>query len=237
MPRHSIKSVLPTSVNDGDSFNSMVSLPVQWRRRCKSSCGCVCHSRYQCKTSPVVRRFFGALFLGYVGPPLLTLSCNDEMCQSRLTRSFSLVYCFPQWFILRAIYVVAAMTYTGCPVFGLEVRRRIEWGGKDGILRFVLNGNTKGVQHLLVNKTASLTDVDPNYGRSALHVSMKKLRPLSLRRLTRSTDNTSMPSNIIALKPANISSKLEQILTWRMIVACEYSRGLSHFRALSASWN
>lgn len=177
MPSYPVKSIARTNTIDPDIFDSMVSLPVRWRRRCKSSCKCACHSQYQYRTSPILRRLFGALFLGYVGLPLLTSECNDRLCQGRMTRSFCLVYCFPQWFISRALHVVAAMTCTGCPVFGLQVRRRIDWGSKDGILRFALTGNTQGVKHLLVNKKASLTDVDPNHGRSALHVSMRIFLP------------------------------------------------------------
>ena len=183
MPSYSMKLASRINMIDPDVSDSMVSVPVR-RRRCKSSCNCACHSRYQYQTLPVLRRLIGALFLGYVGPPLLSSECNDEMCQAHLTSSFSLVYCFPQWFISRAIHIVAAITSTGCPVFGLQVRRRIEWGSKDGIIRFALTGNTQGIGHLLVNKQASLTDVDPNHGRSALHVIMRNFPTLKLATLT-----------------------------------------------------
>jgi len=64
------------------------------------------------------------------------------------------------------------MTYIGTPVFGLEVRRRVGWGGEDNILRFALTGNTLGVKSLLSDAKASLIDVDPNHGRTALQVSI-----------------------------------------------------------------
>ncbi len=173
MSRHSVTSASQTEMIHQGSFTPMLSLPIQWRRRCRSDCNCICHSRSQYKSSPVLRAFLGALFLGYVGPPLLASKCSDDTCRERSTRSLKFVYCFPQWFLPKSVHVIAAMMYSACPVFGLEVRRRIEWGGKDGILRLALTGNTQGVKHLLVNKEASLTDVDPNHGRSALHVSVK----------------------------------------------------------------
>jgi hypothetical protein len=73
------------------------------------------------------------------------------------------------------IHVVATMAYTGTPSFGLDVQRRIGWGGEDGILRFALTGNTVGVKWLLSAGKASMTDVDPNHGRTALHVSLLNL--------------------------------------------------------------
>jgi hypothetical protein len=65
-------------------------------------------------------------------------------------------------------------------MFGLEVRRRVGWGGEDGILRFALTGNTFGVKSLLDIGTASMTDVDPNHGRSALYVSLREKTPIQI---------------------------------------------------------
>ena len=113
----------------------------------------------------------GTLFWGYTGSSLLGPKCDNSTCQSHTGRSFQLNYCFPRWFLERAIHIVAAMTYTGTPIFGLEVRRRVGWGGEDGILRFALTGNTIGVTSLLDVGKASMTDVDPNHGRNALYVS------------------------------------------------------------------
>ena len=174
MPNSSVTSASRIERIHRNVSNSMVSFPVHQRSRCTASCDCACHSRSQCQTSPVFRRLLGVLFLGYVGPSLLASDCSDEMCQGRSTRSLKIIYCFPQWFLARAVHIIATTTYSGCPVFGLEVRRRIEWGGKDGILRLALTGNTQGVKHLLMSKEASLTDVDPNHGRSALHVRVDK---------------------------------------------------------------
>lgn len=174
MPRSSVTSASRIEAIYPNVLNSMVSFPVHRRSRCKSSCDCACHSRSQYQTSPAFKRLLGVLFLGYVGPPLLASDCSDETCRRHSTRSLKIIYCFPQWFLARAVHIVATMTYSGSPVFGLQVRRRIEWGGKDGILRLALTGNTQGVKHLLVSKEASLTDVDPNHGRSALHVRADK---------------------------------------------------------------
>ncbi|CZR52574.1 uncharacterized protein PAC_02451 [Phialocephala subalpina] len=113
---------------------------------------------------------------GYIGSSLLRPKCEKSTCQNRTGQSFQLTYCFPQWFLEKAIHIVAAMTYTGTPMFWLEVRRRVGWGSEDSILRFALTGNTVGVKSLLDVGTASMTDADPNHGRSALYYSVQHNR-------------------------------------------------------------
>ena len=120
----------------------------------------------------ILRSLIGCLYLGYAGLPILSSKCTNDSCKNHPGRSLEILYCFPRWFLERSVYFVAAMTYVGTPVFGLEVRRRIGWGGEDNILRFALTGNTIGVKSLLNDAKASLIDVDPNHGRTALQVSI-----------------------------------------------------------------
>lgn len=108
--------------------------------------------------------------MGYSGIPVMASGCSNDTCKARISRTLRVVYCFPQWFIARAIYFVAATTSVGGPVFGLSVARIVPWGREDNILRPALTGNTDGLKLLLDKKIASLTDVDPDYGRTALHV-------------------------------------------------------------------
>ena len=72
------------------------------------------------------------------------------------------------------MHIAARITFSGLPTIYIEFRRRVPWGGKDNILKFALSGNTLGVKSLLIQGEASLTDVDPNHGRTALHVSLKE---------------------------------------------------------------
>jgi hypothetical protein len=73
------------------------------------------------------------------------------------------------------VHIAAGITFLGSPILSLELRRRVGWGGTDTILQFALRGNVPGIQSLLINGKASLTDVDPNHGRTALHVSLIRL--------------------------------------------------------------
>jgi hypothetical protein len=165
--------------------NSMLQKPVICFRmykqsNCEGACDCSCHSNYQYRTPLMLGNLIGTLLLGYTGSSLLRPKCEKSTCQNRTGQTFQLTYCFPRWFLERAIHFVVAMTYIGTPMFGLEVRRRVRWGSEDSILRFALTGNTVGVKLLLDAGTSSMTDVDPNRGRSALYVSLHEKIPIKI---------------------------------------------------------
>lgn len=171
------KFTLDTQVPNYNFSNSVIYFRMYKQSNCEGACDCSCHSNYQCRTPSMLANLIGTLFLGYTGSPLLRPKCDKSSCQNRTSKSFQLIYCFPQWFMEKAIHFVAATTYTGTPTFGLEVRRRVGWGSEDSILRFALTGNTLGVKALLDARTVSMTDIDPNHGRSALYVSLHEEAP------------------------------------------------------------
>lgn len=166
-------SISHRQVLNYSSSKSVIYFTTYKQSRCEEGCDCSCHSNYRYRTPLRLKSFIGTLFVGYAGSPLLSPACDKVTCQKSGGRSFQLTYCFPRWFLERAIHIVAIMTCTGTPMFGLEVRRRIGWGGEDGILRFALTGNTIGVKSLLDAGKASMTDVDPYHGLTALHVSLR----------------------------------------------------------------
>jgi hypothetical protein len=169
------QSTLHTQVPNYSSPKSVIYCRMYKQSNCEIDCDCSCHSSYRYRTPLMLRNLIGTLLIGYAGPPLLRPKCEKITCQNRTGQSFRLIYCFPRWFLEKMIHVVATMAYTGTPSFGLDVQRRIGWGSEDGILRFALTGNTDGVKWLLSAGKASMTDVDPNHGRTALHVSLLNL--------------------------------------------------------------
>jgi hypothetical protein len=82
-----------------------------------------------------------------------------------------LTYCFPQWFLERAVYLVAASTYTGGPMIGLTVRRRTEYAKENSIFQMAIIGHIDGIRELLGRRLATPNDVDSVYGETALFVS------------------------------------------------------------------
>ena len=108
--------------------------------------------------------------MGNSGIPVVVSGCSNANCKARINRALNVVYCFPQWFMARVVHFVAATTSIGNPVFGLSFTRVVPWGREDNILRPALTGHVDGLKILLDKKMASLSDVDPDYGQTALHV-------------------------------------------------------------------
>lgn len=141
------------------------------RNTCNNvSCDCSCHSATSYQTPTFFKALIGALFVGYSGIPVMTSKCSNDTCKSRIKRTVDVVYCFPQWFIAHAVHFVAVTKSVGVPVYGLSFPRVMPWGREDNILRPALTGNTEGLKVLLDKKVADVMDVDPDYGRTALHV-------------------------------------------------------------------
>lgn len=71
----------------------------------------------------------------------------------------------PDWLTQYNIY------YMGPPERVLRLQRKVPWGINESILKHCLTGNIEGVEDLLLSGRASLYDVDPDHGRTPLHVS------------------------------------------------------------------
>jgi hypothetical protein len=178
---HSVSRLIPGAQVQKYSFSkSVIYFRMYKQSICGGACDCSCHSNYKFRTPLMLGNLLGSLFMRYNGSPLLRPKCEKITCQNRTGQSFQLTYCFPRWFLEMAIHLVAARTYTGSPMFGLEVRRRVAWGSEDSILKFALTGNTVGVKTLLGGGRFSMTDVDPNHGRSALYVSLRINTPTKI---------------------------------------------------------
>src|SRR5205809_826 len=104
------------------------------------------------------------IFIRYSGLPLLSPECDNEACRRGGAYSLEVTYCFPQWFLARAIYLVAAKTCMGDPVFGLTVQRRVENTRELSILKFARVGDNKGIRILLDKREAFPNDIEVNHG-------------------------------------------------------------------------
>jgi hypothetical protein len=85
-------------------------------------------------------------------------------------RLLELRYSSPQWLAWHNLYLVLHNAAYGSPTLGLKFQRRVPWG-EDSIIRFALIGNLQGVKEMLYSGRSSIDDIDPNHGRTALHVS------------------------------------------------------------------
>lgn len=156
---------------------------------CTRLCDCVCHKFSRRRSLEVINKLFGALFIGYVvvqlahvnklnqanvprysGLPVLSPKCNSKNCRNQAAYSLEITYRFPQWLLAKAIYLVAAKTCTGDPVFGLTVQRRVDRTRQDTIIQFANLGNNEVIRIMLDKREASPNDIDFSFGGSALQV-------------------------------------------------------------------
>lgn len=100
----------------------------------------------------------------------MNTKCDDEICKNGASFSLDITYCFPQWFLARAIYLVVAKPYTGEPMVSLTVRRRVDHTRRPNILRLARSGNIEAIRTLLDGREAFLNDIEASNGRTALQV-------------------------------------------------------------------
>ena len=158
---------------------SLSTLSIQLRRQshCGKGCNCICHSNARWRSPSLLDAYFGTLIVGYLGLPKFTPKCNRDECRGNAATYIEMTYCFPQWFLERAVYMLAAMNGFGGPVVGLTVRRRTEYTCANSIFQMAVVGNVEGVRALLTDKTANPNDVNTDYGETALWWAVKGGHP------------------------------------------------------------
>ena len=105
----------------------------------------------------------------YSGLPVLGPKCDSETCRNQAAYSLEITYCFPQWFLARAVCLTAAKTCMGEPVFGLTILKRVDYTRQDSIMQLASIGNNEGIRILLNKREAFPNDIDFK-GSTALQV-------------------------------------------------------------------
>ncbi|KAK0652667.1 hypothetical protein B0T16DRAFT_443837 [Cercophora newfieldiana] len=162
----------PPSDHDSKTLWEIAMTTVQRSSINKCYCGCVCHKRRRMHT-PLqlqIKRCLGALFLGYSGLPGVPVECDKPQCTNRnRSGSLEVKYCFPEWFLKKAIHVALATGLGHEPKLSLTLRRRTPFSPEDSIYRFARTGNLEGIRALFTTRVAFPNDVDFDFGQTALH--------------------------------------------------------------------
>ena len=140
--------------------------------RCNGSCTCVCHYPSRLQSPRFLDRFFGSLFIGYVGLPVWTRTCDQNGCFNQYSRTLQISYAFPQRLLSRTVDFAATMTYTGDPSFGLIVRNRVRIG-ENSVFTRARVGDTAGIWEAFNNREASITDLVYGSGQTILQVALE----------------------------------------------------------------
>ena len=86
-----------------------LQLQLRLTRRCKPSCYCSCHRQRELKSSSILNRVLGSLFMSHSAIPTLpTGRCDTKSCLSHSTAAIKVFYVFPYWALRRAIYLTMA---------------------------------------------------------------------------------------------------------------------------------
>jgi hypothetical protein len=195
---------------------SAVSFHVHRLSPCEAECGCICHSHTHMRSPGLLSRFFGVLFLGYRGLPLLRSKCNIDSCSNRFSRSLKISYTFPPWFLARTLQFVMATTYTNEPEFGLKVRNRVEYSSEHSIFQLARQGQIKSIQRLFEAGLASPNDISFRGGSTAFKVILNPRIKKTM--LINFLSGQLTPKGVTL---AGSSSELELIYTSRMITECK----------------
>lgn len=157
-----ISSVLPgvyDRLGMEETRHALISVRTPRNLRCGDpGCACACHLGQYLRTPRFLQRFIGALqFRG--------------TCKNHGAKLWEAKYWVPEWVSNYNIYLLFERTASGDPSLGLKFQRKVPWGTEDTIIRFSFSGDVNGIKAILMSKTGSLNDIDPNHGRTALHVS------------------------------------------------------------------
>ena len=135
--------------------------------RCMIGCSCSCHDRKAIKLR-LLDRFFGSLFVGYVGLPYITPKCDDRLCAQRTSPLILATYVFPSWLLAKAILATLKYTYRVGPEFNVRVAPIVPHDS--AILHLCKNGDPEGVKSLLRQGLASPYDASSLDGNTPLTV-------------------------------------------------------------------
>ena len=131
---------------------------------CDYRCDCSCHSQKLLRPAPLLNSILGCLFIGYTGTPFLDKRCDKPGCRRRSLPAVHIIYYFPQWFFMRALFLTVSNTLV--PSVSLTFPRVIPGGST--IFRYIRLGNTDGVKELFTQGQASPADICGASGLSVL---------------------------------------------------------------------
>lgn len=142
---------------------------------CDHECSCACHRR---QALSILEWLCGSVFVGYVGLPYITPSCNEGGCKRGLGPNIQITYYFPWWFCVKLGWLLTLKMDFPSPELSLKVVRPVP---KDAhFFHLAASGDIESIKDMFRERKAHHLDVSVEDGRSALHVSASMIRPCGL---------------------------------------------------------
>ena len=168
------------SVNGGDAYlvadsnldDYVLSITTSRpKTKCNNFCRCQCHTVHSYATPRWLRFFFGTLYFGYSGTPLLSRpSCNYVPCQRSRDRVSLFTYRFPGWAVSRALYLAGRINDLSGKGASWTFRWPYVLRDDSPLWSHVWTGSVDQVQ-VLFDKNVASPFVFDNAGESPLTVS------------------------------------------------------------------
>ncbi|KAI1414755.1 ankyrin [Hypoxylon sp. FL1857] len=164
-PKGSNQSVSEQTQPDAEPMTVTLRRP---QSPCTSLCPCDCHKQANTGLRWTFRSILGTLFVGYCGFPVNLSACNVLSCEKRKAYHLTATYVFPFWLVRREIYIVLSNMSGYGPSFGVTFKRRVP-GDKSKLITAALTADFDVINRIIRTEHASLTDIDYEFGWTALH--------------------------------------------------------------------
>ena len=134
---------------------------------CILGCACMCHSHQQFRSPQFFDQPLGSLFVGYVGLPILSPSCDRRGCIENFEFFLNTHCVFPHWFVKRAISILLSRSIDTPPALNLRVYTVSRLNSL--VSDYASRGNIDNIRILFKYRQASPFDVN-RWGQTPLSV-------------------------------------------------------------------
>ena len=162
-------ALLDSLVTWRTSAVTWISLELRRCNPCMGVCGCVCHTHRTLQTPQNLHRLMGNLLIGYAGMSLWRPKCDVPSCCGYWAKAVKINYCFPQWFVARAVQLTWHNCFGG-PEFEVSLQRRLPEFMENSVFVLAHAGNSEAVKTLLTHRKIMPNDAEATRGRTPLHV-------------------------------------------------------------------
>ena len=142
-----------------------VKISNSYGHSCRTNCRCACHRRRHVRSPRIFEKIFGSLFVGYVGLPVVSSTCDVTSCMLS-SPSLWFDYYFPAWFLKQKLHCLIKHRRNLGPEQSLRVTRIVSYASD--IILCTLHGDVENMRLILSSGSGSPFDTDGRY--PILHV-------------------------------------------------------------------
>ena len=154
--RHVSSATTPTDLSKRPCPALPTQIEASLAAWCPHSCTCICHRYKAHRTPKYLQNFFGVLFLGHSGIPMVKPTCDESGCLAHSRPALLFTYVFPAWILARAFLITARFSLSCGLELTIRLPRVLHESSKIWI--FAEHGDINGVKDLLQKRAVTLYD-------------------------------------------------------------------------------